>query len=185
MDIIYHHQNPIINQEATIHIPQKSHPTDIIILQKSHPMDIIPQKKPSHGYHTTKKPSHEYHTTPFKSYGHHPQTSTKKPSHGYHTSPPKSYYKPPPVYKPSGHLSKTSTKKPSHGYHSSPLQSHITYFDHFRSKAEETEMETPCSDEASWCQDRPNWYCNEACVLKDGLTPCKEVCKRTCNLCNN
>merc|ERR1719495_2222579 len=128
---------------------------DIIIPQKSHPMDIIPQKKPSHGYHHT----------------------TKKPSHGYHTSPPKSHYKPPPVYKPSGHQSKTSTKKPS----PPPLQSHITYFDHLRTAVEKKGMRTPCGDEASWCQDR---YCDEACVLKDGLTPCKTVCKKTCNLCN-
>jgi len=47
----------------------------------------------------------------------------------------------------------------------------------------EQAIHAPCHDDAGWCPNNPDWYCDPSCILKDGITPCWTVCKQTCNRC--
>merc|ERR1719153_2230287 len=34
-----------------------------------------------------------------------------------------------------------------------------------------------CEDEADWCKNEPQWYCDDRCMLQD-LKKCKQICIR-------
>jgi len=49
--------------------------------------------------------------------------------------------------------------------------------------APEQDIQVPCHDDVPWCPNHPDWYCDQRCILNDGIKPCWKVCKQTCNRC--